>query len=215
MCQAQNKGCDLVIVRSCVEFEGDYLNLIKDLYQKPIIPIGLLPPLTSYPSKGRDSPTWSTTFDRLNKKEANSTVFVGFGSEYRITREIKSMNWHMDWSYPSCHSCGSSGSQHGHQWTARISFQVGLKPARLIRWLNARLLVDKGVGHEVERNDDGSFTRIAVAQATRDAMVGQDCEPLRQRARQMTSIFSDASLHRGYIDRFLQYLDDLKGVGHT
>ncbi|KAL6012622.1 hypothetical protein ACLOJK_003111 [Asimina triloba] len=258
------EGCDLVILRSCMEFEGDYLNLLKDLYRKPIIPIGLLPPLTSDPSKGRDTPTWSTTFDWLNKKEPSSTMFVGFGSEYKITRDqvhelafglelsklpfvwiLRKPAWAavdgsdllpsgfetrtadqgivaIGWvpqkeilAHPAIGGCLFHSGWGSIIESLRYGHALILLPMMADQRLNARLLVDKGVGHEVERNDDGSFTRIAVAKALRDVMVGQDCEPLRQRARQMAFLFSDASLHQGYIDRFLQYLDDLKGMDHT
>ncbi|XP_026441116.1 UDP-glycosyltransferase 91C1-like [Papaver somniferum] len=38
------RGCNFILARSCIEFGGDYLNLLGDFYQKPVIPIGLLPP---------------------------------------------------------------------------------------------------------------------------------------------------------------------------
>ncbi|XP_047953195.1 UDP-glycosyltransferase 91C1-like, partial [Salvia hispanica] len=35
-----------ILVRSCEDFEGKYLNIIRELYKKPVLPVGLLPPIT-------------------------------------------------------------------------------------------------------------------------------------------------------------------------
>ncbi|KAK7826429.1 putative udp-rhamnose:rhamnosyltransferase 1 [Quercus suber] len=37
------EGCDYVAVRSCMEFEVAFLGCLEELYQKPILPVGLLP----------------------------------------------------------------------------------------------------------------------------------------------------------------------------
>ncbi|CAK7348839.1 unnamed protein product [Dovyalis caffra] len=37
-------GCQAFAVRSCTEFEGDYLTLFERLIGRPVIPVGLLPP---------------------------------------------------------------------------------------------------------------------------------------------------------------------------
>ncbi|MFS8016488.1 putative soyasaponin III rhamnosyltransferase [Helianthus anomalus] len=36
-------GCDAVVMRSSFDFEPDWLNLLPELYRKPVIPIGLTP----------------------------------------------------------------------------------------------------------------------------------------------------------------------------
>ncbi|XVE70635.1 hypothetical protein DITRI_Ditri10aG0087200 [Diplodiscus trichospermus] len=43
------QGCHFVALRSCSEFEPHQIQLLNKLYQKPVVPIGLLPP--SLPSK--------------------------------------------------------------------------------------------------------------------------------------------------------------------
>lgn len=80
--------CDLVALRSCREFEDAYLNVLEEIYQKPVLPIGLLPPnfvenKTSHP----ESSNFSSTFKWLDKQEQKSVVFVGFGSEYKMPVE--------------------------------------------------------------------------------------------------------------------------------
>ncbi|RZC85043.1 hypothetical protein C5167_047828 [Papaver somniferum] len=78
-------GCNFILARSCVEVDGDYLNLLGDIYQKPVIPIGLLPPpAQSLAMKASDNSAKSSDseiFCWLNKQQPKSVVFVGFGSE--------------------------------------------------------------------------------------------------------------------------------------
>ncbi|KAK3227849.1 hypothetical protein Dsin_007711 [Dipteronia sinensis] len=72
--------------------------------------------------------------------------------------------------------------------------------------LNARLLVDKGLAVEVERREDGSFTRDDIANALRLAMVSEEGEKLRVRAREAAVVFKDRKLHENYFQRFVDYL---------
>jgi hypothetical protein len=37
------QGCDVVAVRSCEEFEPEWLRLLEDLHRKPVLPVGQLP----------------------------------------------------------------------------------------------------------------------------------------------------------------------------
>ncbi|KAG6417438.1 hypothetical protein SASPL_119597 [Salvia splendens] len=76
-----------VLVRSCEEFEGNYLNLIRELYQKPVLPIGLLPPLTEESEHVSIDSSWASTCKWLDGKEPKSVLFVGFGSEYKMALE--------------------------------------------------------------------------------------------------------------------------------
>ncbi|KAM3732654.1 hypothetical protein ACB098_11G075300 [Castanea mollissima] len=73
--------------------------------------------------------------------------------------------------------------------------------------LNARLLVDKGVAVEVERGEDGSFSRDGIAKAVKLAMVLEEGDKLRTRAREAAAIFGDEYLHQvNYIGHFVEYL---------
>ncbi|KAL7236054.1 hypothetical protein ACSBR1_019353 [Camellia fascicularis] len=55
--------------------------------------------------------------------------------------------------------------------------------------LNAKLLMEKGVGYEVPRNEDGSFNQDAVVESIRLVMVEQEGEPLQAKAAQMQTVF--------------------------
>lgn len=85
-----------------------------------------------------------------------------------------------------------------------------LLPMMLDQGLNARFLVEKGIGHEVERNEDGSFTKEEIARSTKTVMVEQEGQHLRLKAMQMgESIFSNHGLHEEYIVKFISGLNHL------
>ncbi|GMY18772.1 UDP-glycosyltransferase 91A1-like [Fagus crenata] len=81
-------GCDVVAVRSCTEFEPDWLRLLEDLHQKPILPVGLLPP-TAY-DDGDETDTWlwmKWMKEWLDKQPKSSVVYVAFGSEAKPSQD--------------------------------------------------------------------------------------------------------------------------------
>ncbi|KAJ6722989.1 GLYCOSYLTRANSFERASE [Salix koriyanagi] len=122
-------GCQAFAVRSCVEFEGDYLNLYERLIGKPVIPVGLLP------------------------------------------RE---------------------------------------KPERK-QFTDGRYLVEKGLGVEIERGEDGSFTRDGVEKALKLAMVSVEGKSLREKASEAGVIFGNLKLHQDYyIGKFVDFLKKKK-----
>eukprot|EP00268_Persea_americana_P038744 TRINITY_DN38361_c3_g1_i1.p1 TRINITY_DN38361_c3_g1~~TRINITY_DN38361_c3_g1_i1.p1 ORF type:complete len:464 (+),score=51.27 TRINITY_DN38361_c3_g1_i1:116-1507(+) len=76
-------GCEAMVLRSCAEYEGEYLDVLKK-YPKPVIPIGLL-----QPEKCETDPTagdWGSIFRWLDGKAPRSVVFVVFGSECKLRK---------------------------------------------------------------------------------------------------------------------------------
>ncbi|KAK3194744.1 hypothetical protein Dsin_026054 [Dipteronia sinensis] len=249
-----SNACQAVAVRSCPEFEGEYLNLFEKLIGKPVIPVGLLAPENH---RGRDQITdelWIRIFQWLDEQKPRSVVFVGFGSECKLTKDqvyemahglelsglsflwaLRKPDWAVDYvdALPSgfverTHSRGVVGIGWapqleilGHQsiggslfhsgWGSVIeTLQFGhclvVLPLIIDQPLNARLLVDKGLAVEVERREDGSFTRDDIANALRLAMVSEEGEKLRVRAREAAVVFKDRKLHENYFERFVDYL---------
>ncbi|KAL1366938.1 hypothetical protein AAHE18_02G014600 [Arachis hypogaea] len=74
-----------VLFRSCHEIEGEYLNLYQELIGKPVIPIGLLPP--DKPERRMVDESWCKTFEWLDAQATKSVVFVGFGSECKLSKD--------------------------------------------------------------------------------------------------------------------------------
>ncbi|XP_023750844.1 UDP-glycosyltransferase 91C1 [Lactuca sativa] len=77
-------GCDLVLFRTSVEFEPLWFQLVCELYQKPVIPVGVLPPslenheLDDY---GNCDVEIGELTRWLDEQQVNSVVFVALGSE--------------------------------------------------------------------------------------------------------------------------------------
>ncbi|KAK6121208.1 hypothetical protein DH2020_045049 [Rehmannia glutinosa] len=83
-----------------------------------------------------------------------------------------------------------------------------LLPMVFDQGLNAKLLVEKEVGYDVPRNEDGSFSRDVVAKSIRRVMVEPEGQQLRSKAADMRSIFGDHKRHDNYIDKFIEYLEE-------
>ncbi|KAA8516083.1 hypothetical protein F0562_019262 [Nyssa sinensis] len=75
-----------VAVRSCKEFEEEYLNLLPKIMGKPVIPVGLLPPEKPEEREFTDG-SWIKIFKWLEEQTPKSVVFVGFGSECKLNKD--------------------------------------------------------------------------------------------------------------------------------
>ncbi|MFS8034553.1 putative soyasaponin III rhamnosyltransferase [Helianthus anomalus] len=71
------RGCDAVIVRSSFGFESEWLNLLDELYKKPVIPSGLLPAAADTERHA----CWPETKQWLDMHEKGSVVYIAFGTE--------------------------------------------------------------------------------------------------------------------------------------
>ncbi|XP_004287868.1 PREDICTED: putative UDP-rhamnose:rhamnosyltransferase 1 [Fragaria vesca subsp. vesca] len=83
------QGCQVYFIRSCREIEGEWLDLLEDLHEKPVVlPTGLLPPSLprSDEDGGKDS-DWSKIAEWLDKQEKGKVVYVAFGSELNLSQE--------------------------------------------------------------------------------------------------------------------------------
>ncbi|KAL1193382.1 UDP-glycosyltransferase 91A1 [Cardamine amara subsp. amara] len=76
-------GCDVIAVRSCYEYEAEWLGLLQDLHRKPVIPVGVLPPKEE---KFEDTDTWLSIKKWLDLQKTNSVVYVAFGSEAKLSQ---------------------------------------------------------------------------------------------------------------------------------
>ncbi|KAH7675436.1 UDP-glucuronosyl/UDP-glucosyltransferase protein [Dioscorea alata] len=85
------RACKLVAPRSCMELESECLHLLQVLYNKPVIPIGLLQPSSSS-SSSSNTKTSDVKNDAilqwLDKQEPKSVVYIAFGSEATLSIEL-------------------------------------------------------------------------------------------------------------------------------
>ncbi|XP_050205612.1 UDP-glycosyltransferase 91A1-like [Mercurialis annua] len=79
------KGCDVIVVRSCMDFEPEWLNLMQEIHGKPCIPAGMLP-TTEYDA-GEETEEWVPIKQWLDKQEKASVVYVAFGSEAKPSQD--------------------------------------------------------------------------------------------------------------------------------
>ncbi|KAE8703670.1 Mechanosensitive ion channel protein isoform 1 [Hibiscus syriacus] len=264
-----------VVVRTCPEYEAEYLNLFEKIIgneqgrgsvpsrklcgpiptsgsekHKQVFPVGLLLPEKP---KGRTS---NDIFGWLDVQKANSVVFIGFGSECKLSKEqveeiaygvelsglaflwtlrkpdwavsevdtlpcgfrertqgrgIVCFGWAPKWEILGHPSIGGSLFHSG--WGSVIEMlQLGhtlvVLPLVIDQPLNAKLLLDKGLAVEIERSEDGSFCRDDVAKALRLAMVSEEGEKLRSRARETAQVFGNRDLQDTYFNRFVEYLKE-------
>lgn len=133
----------------------------------------------------------------------------GFGSRTGETGVV-----HIGWAPQKeilAHPSIGFALNHGGWGSASEALQHGhvlvLLPLMYDQGINSRLLVEKGLGVEVERNEeDGSFTRNDIAKALRYAMVSKESEELKARTTKAAAVFGDQKLHDSYIASFVEYL---------
>lgn len=77
---------DVVGVRSCTEFEPDWFALLGELYRKPVVPVGFLPPVLMEDEESEDE-QWVGIKEWLDKQKVNSVVYVALGTEANLSPE--------------------------------------------------------------------------------------------------------------------------------
>lgn len=253
------KGCDLMAMRGCVEFDGEWLSLLPELYKKPIVPLGLLPPLADERPDGENTNGMANTghgniVQWLKKQTPESVVYVSLGSEATLSNElvhelafglelsglpflwvlrrkreeaellpmgfedriagrgVLAVGWMPQLEILACSSVGGFFTHSG--WSSVIEGLAFGHPLILLpifgdQGINARVMVEKKVGLEVERDEEtGSFTREAVAKVLRLVMVEEEGKNLRETAKRMKEVFSNKDIHGRYVDAFVHYLRD-------
>ncbi|XP_059307390.1 UDP-glycosyltransferase 91A1-like [Lycium ferocissimum] len=85
------QSCDLLALRSCSEFEPQWLHVLEELHQKPVFPVGQLSPLTVDNGDDEKNVAWtgleSTIKQWLDSQEKRSVVYVAFGSEVKPSQD--------------------------------------------------------------------------------------------------------------------------------
>ncbi|GLU08207.1 hypothetical protein SLE2022_251310 [Rubroshorea leprosula] len=192
-------ACQLLAIRSCPEYEGEYLNLLENIMKKPVLPIGLLPPEKLERRRSSKEKEWIEIFDWLDKQKPKSVVFVGFGSECKLSKEqVHEIAYGLELSeLPFLWALRKPDWADGDHDALPPGFSdrthdrgVGLGGQRF------------GCGDREERGWNGSFGREGVAQALRLAMVCEEGERLRIKAREAERVFGDLELHDSYLGRF-------------
>nr|XP_009630066.1 UDP-glucosyltransferase 29-like [Nicotiana tomentosiformis]XP_016496899.1 PREDICTED: beta-D-glucosyl crocetin beta-1,6-glucosyltransferase-like [Nicotiana tabacum] len=79
------KSHDIILINTCNEIEGKYVDYLSTLSKKKVIPVGPLirEMKTSMENEGNDS----KIIQWLDNKDESSCVYVSFGSEYFLSKE--------------------------------------------------------------------------------------------------------------------------------
>ncbi|KAK8483907.1 hypothetical protein V6N13_144824 [Hibiscus sabdariffa] len=86
-CRTMLLNCKIMAVRACYEFEPEALRVLSRIHQKPIVPLGLLPPsLSSIQDKGDEN--WEALKKWLDTKQEKSAFYVALGSEVNLSLEL-------------------------------------------------------------------------------------------------------------------------------
>nr|WIL59761.1 UDP-glucosyltransferase 91AH1 [Paris polyphylla] len=243
------RKCPFMVIRGCFELDGEWIELLSELYGKPVIPIGLFPPPAPALSEG-SSQNWATAYKWLENQEPSSVVYVAFGSEAKLSsaqaneialgldrsgvrfvwvvregstlpkgfesqtegRGVVCKGWVPQVRFLAHRSVGGFLTHCG--WNSIVEgLSAGLPmvvlPMVYEQGLNARNLVDKGIGVEVPReSEDGSFEGEGIAKCLRLVMVDEEGEKIRAKARECKQVLGDEELHDKYIGDFAKYLWD-------
>ncbi|GMI81308.1 UDP-glycosyltransferase 91C1 [Hibiscus trionum] len=82
-------NCKVLAVRSCYELEPDALRVLSRVNQKPIVPLGLLPPLLSnVEGDSAEDENWEALKKWLDSKQEKSAFYVALGSEVNLSQEL-------------------------------------------------------------------------------------------------------------------------------
>ncbi|KAB2597539.1 UDP-rhamnose:rhamnosyltransferase 1 [Pyrus ussuriensis x Pyrus communis] len=176
------------------EIEGDWLDLLPELHGRPVIPLGLLPPIDFVQSsEEKEDSNWPLICEWLDNQEKQNVVYIALGSGVNLSQQdfTERPGWSKDADsvkLPERFEDQAKGPgivwttwapQHkilAHKATGGFLTHSALimLPFLYDQGLNARF-GDKKIGIEVPRNeDDGSFIKDWVAESLNLVVVDEE-----------------------------------------
>nr|XP_023878236.1 putative UDP-rhamnose:rhamnosyltransferase 1 [Quercus suber]XP_023878244.1 putative UDP-rhamnose:rhamnosyltransferase 1 [Quercus suber] len=80
-------GTKALAVKTCMEIENEWVKLLGELHDIPVIPVGLLPTSAQESSDSEGNSTWYSIVEWLDKQKKGSVVYIALGSEVRPSQE--------------------------------------------------------------------------------------------------------------------------------
>ncbi|CAK9147564.1 unnamed protein product [Ilex paraguariensis] len=185
-------GCDVILFRDCNELEPAWLKLLEELYQKPVIPVGLIPPSVT-----------------LSQNDV---------TELALRLELSGLPFIWALRKPPG-STESDSVELPHGFLERIKgrglfgrvgcLNSGYCLMTQLAGLNALVLVEKKVGIQIQRyEEDGSFTRNSVAESLRLVMAKNEGRIYREKAKELSELlFTDKNGEDRYLNQFAESLE--------
>ncbi|KAJ0047252.1 hypothetical protein Pint_05203 [Pistacia integerrima] len=231
-------GCNVIAVKSCMEIESEWINLLGELYGKPVLPVGLLPPTANDSRDGKEDNIWLTINEWLGKQKSRTVIYVAFGSELNLSQnELTELALGLElsglpffWALRNRDGFEERVKGRGVVWTSwapqlRIlahesvgAFLTHCGPLVMLPFfidqgLIARVFADKKVGIEIPRNEaDGAYTMKSVAEALRLVIVEDEGRIYREKAKELRILFADEELHDQYVYKFVEFLQNYRQV---
>lgn len=251
-------GSDAILVRHSYEFEPKWLDLLEELYKKPVIPLGLMPPVVKDNSDDENDNAWNGIKEWLDDHDKGSVVYVALGSEvvmsqdqltelalgldlsgvpfFWVLRKVSGLDEHASAELPSGFeervkgrgivwtkwapqqkilSHDSVGGFLTHcGWSSIVEGLVFGRPLVALPFLidqgmNSRVIADHQLGTEVPRDDeDGSYTSESIVKSIKLVMRDEDGGLFREKAKEISKVFSDNELQNRYTNNFIKFLED-------
>ncbi|KAK5784156.1 hypothetical protein PVK06_038676 [Gossypium arboreum] len=160
-------SCSAILLKSCNEMEGPYVDFIKTQYQKPVLLTG---PLTPDPPSGVLDEKWATW---LAQHPPKSVIFCSFGSEtFLKDDQLKELATGLELTgFPFFFVVNFPGALMN-------DYQLVLLPLKEDQFLNSKLVAeDMKAGVEMSRREeDGYFSKENIKEAVETVMVDVDKE---------------------------------------
>ncbi|KAL0718477.1 hypothetical protein Bca4012_067799 [Brassica carinata] len=84
-------GTEVIAIRTCMELEPEWIQLLSKIHGKTVIPIGLLPATTT-DDDADDEKTWLDIREWLDTQRAKSVVYAALGTEVSVSdKEIQGL----------------------------------------------------------------------------------------------------------------------------
>ncbi|XVF88799.1 hypothetical protein PTKIN_Ptkin19aG0080400 [Pterospermum kingtungense] len=231
-------NCKILTGRTCFEVEPDALRVLSKIHQKPVFPLGLLPPSMPNNELDKNDQTWEALKKWLDSKQEKSVFYVALGSEVNLSLEfmhelafgIEKSGLPFLWVVrnrplvegESVQDIIPTGfeervSNRGlvlRDWAPQLRVLAHSSAGGFLThcgWrLVARLMLGKKLGLGIERNDiDGSFTSESVASSIRKVMVDPEGEQIRANAYAMKEIFGNADLSNKYLEELSRSIEEI------
>ncbi|KAM3360222.1 hypothetical protein P3S68_019934 [Capsicum galapagoense] len=180
---------NIILMKTCRDFEGKYIDYLSSLISKKIVPVGTLVKESINTEDHGEIIQW------LHKKHKGSTVFVSCGSEHFLSKEeihevsqgleISKVNFIWVIRFPE-------GERTNIQDALPEGFleRVGERGMIMERWApQAKILqhtLEVSIGVEAERDEDGKLHHQEIAKVIREVLVEERGEAVRKKAKELS-----------------------------
>ncbi|KAD4179636.1 hypothetical protein E3N88_28227 [Mikania micrantha] len=215
-------GCDAVLLKSCRETEGPYIDYICHQVKKPIFLIG---PMVPEPHSGDLDEKWASW---LSQFEAKSVIYCSFGSETFLTDEqirelalgleLTGLPFFLVLNFPA-NLDKSAELKRTESFSSVIEglvndCQLVMLPLKGDQLMNSKVIAsDWKAGVEVKRRDeDGYFGKDDVFEAVKSVMMDAEMEPansIRKNHKKWKEFLQNDEISNKFIADFVENLKAL------